>query len=163
MDTLLVDRSQIRGLDELVDSDSDETVVNIQTDAVISNSETIYDWWTANAYILQTDHDIHAVSSVLYPSDFTVTAMKKLSKSNTSLSTYALLEMKAMITFLSSICTLRSTRYDKIKLLDHLDIRLTKMKIEYMQTRIPKGEQEKVGRKSGECPPSQALGLLVSI
>ena len=84
MDTLLVDRSQIRGLDELVDSDSDETVVNIQTDAVISNSETIYDWWTANAYILQTDHDIHAASSVLYLSDFTVTAMKKLSKSNFS-------------------------------------------------------------------------------
>ena len=86
MDTMLVDRSQIRGLDELVDSDSDETVVNIQTNAMISNSETIYVWWTANAYILRTDHDIHAVSSVLYPSEFTVTAMKKLSKSNTSLS-----------------------------------------------------------------------------
>ena len=142
---MLADGSQRHGLDELVDSDNDETVVHIHTSAVIANSDTIFDWWTANAYILRTDHDIRAVSSVLYPNDFTVTAMNKLSKCNTSLSTYALLEIKALITCTGSICNLKSTRYNKIKLLDQLDIRLTKMKIEYMQTRIPKGEQETVG------------------
>ena len=79
MDTMLADGSQRHGLDELVDSDNDETVVHIHTSAVIANSDTIFDWWTANAYILRTDHDIRAVSSVLYPNDFTVTAMNKFS------------------------------------------------------------------------------------